>query len=196
MSEQDDRDLSQWQAQWQGDVPRSDISDAEIRQYVRRRTRWLWSWMVGELITGVVAFPALIYLAVVAVSVVERLAMTGLALITVGALGFSWWNWRAVVRANSTSVAAFVAVSTERHRRLWRAWRVAWVVLAVEVVLLAIWIWDHLYSGARPHDASAERFAWGWLGGMTAAFVFGLIVLGRWIERDARRFEALRRELE
>ena len=93
-------------------------------------------------------------------------------------------------------VAEYVAMSAERLRRMRLAWRIGWVVLAGEVAVFTIWIWDHLYSGLRPHDAAAERFAWGWLSGMTMPRVVGLLYFGRWIRRDTERFDALRRELE
>ena len=75
-------------------------------------------------------------------------------------------------------------------RRLRLAWRIGWVVLAGEVVVFVIWIWDHLYSGARPHDVGAERFAWGWLAGFTLVAIVSMVWFGRWITRDAERFEA------
>jgi hypothetical protein len=46
------------------------------------------------------------------------------------------------------------------------------------------------------HTIGAERFAWSWLIGFSGLFVIYLIVLGRWITRDAQRFEALKRELD
>jgi hypothetical protein len=77
-----------------------------------------------------------------------------------------------------------------------RAWRLAWMVLVVEVIVFVIWIRDHLYSGARPHDAADERFAWGWLAGFTLLAAAALLWFGRWLDRDADRFEALRREID
>ena len=72
-----------------------------------------------------------------------------------------------MLRSSAASTAEYLAISAERLRRLRLAWRIGWLVLAGEVVVFVIWIWDHLYSGARPHDAGAERFAWGWLAGFT-----------------------------
>jgi hypothetical protein len=100
------------------------------------------------------------------------------------------------VRSSATAVAEYVAISAERHRRMRVAWRIGWAILIGEVSVMTIWIWDHLYSGVRPHNAAAERFAWGWLGFMTIAALIGLLYFGRWIERDADRFEALKRDFE
>jgi len=63
-------------------------------------------------------------------------------------------------------------------------------------VVFSIWIWDRLYSGAGSPEPFAERFAWAWLGGFTLAAIVGLVLFGRWLNRDTARFEALRRELE
>jgi len=41
-----------------------------------------------------------------------------------------------------------------------------------------------------------ELLAWGWLFGFCSAAAIALAWFGRWITRDAARFEALRRELE
>jgi len=41
-----------------------------------------------------------------------------------------------------------------------------------------------------------RNLAWGWLGGFTLLAVFALVKFGRWLERDAERFIALKRELE
>jgi hypothetical protein len=76
------------------------------------------------------------------------------------------------------------------------AWRISWIVLAGFVALYTVWIWDMLYSGARPHTPGDELFAWGLLGAMTAAMIGFLLWYSRWIKRDTERFEALRRELE
>lgn len=191
----DDRDFTEWSRQWQAGVPQEAATAEQIRHYVKRRGGLLWSLAVADFVIGGIALPLLAYFAWMAEADVERFAMMGLASITIATIGFGWWNWRGVLRSSATSVAEYVAISAERLRRLRLAWRIAWIVLTGEVVLFAIWIWDLLYSGARPHSEAAERFAWGWLGGFTAVAVISLIAFGRWISRDAARFDALRREL-
>ena len=195
MNGNDDRELTQWAADWQAAEPDADSAE-QIRHYVQRRGGLVWSWMVTDFVIGGIALPILAYLGWAAESDIERMAMIALASITIAAVGFGWWNWRGVLRSSATSVTEYVAISAERLRRMRMAWRLGWIVLAAQVIVFTIWIWDHLYSGARPHSAEAERFAWMWLGGMTMAAIGGLLWFGRWIRRDTERFDALRRELE
>ena len=196
MSAPEDRDFSRWTAEWQSAPAHDETTVEEIRRYVQRRTGLLWSFAVADFVIAGITLPVLLYLAWVTEEDVERLAMLGLASIVVAAVCFGWWNWRGVLRSSATSVAEYVAISTERLRRIRLAWRIGWVVLVAQVIVFTIWIWDHLYSGAQPMSPAAARFAWGWLGGFTAAAIIGLIAMGRWISRDAERFERLRRELE
>jgi hypothetical protein len=196
MTVHEDRDFREWQQQWQTAIPRDISTEEQIRHYVKRRTGMLWSWIVGEFIIAGIALPILAYMGWASTVEIERFAMWALAVMTVATIMFSWWNWRGVLRSSANSVAEYVAISAERLRRMRLAWRVAWMVLIGEVVLFTIWIWDHLYSGAQPHDAGAERFAWSWLAAFSGAFAIYLVFLGRWIKRDAERFERLRRELD
>jgi hypothetical protein len=196
MSAQDDRDFQQWTKEWQAGTPRDVTTEEQIRRYVKRRSGLLWSFMVGEFAIGAIGLPILVYLSVAARNEVERLSMISLASIVIAALGFGWWNWRGMLRSSAASTAEYLAISAERLRRLRLAWRVGWLVLTGEVVVFVIWIWDHLYSGAHPHDSGAAQFAWGWLAGFTLVAVVWLVWFGRWITRDAARFEALRRELD
>lgn len=196
MSGHDDREFQQWTRDWQEGAPRHEATAEEIRHYVAKRTGLLWSILAADFVIGGLALPVLAYLAWVSDAYVERAAMIGLAAITIAAVGFGWWNWLGVLRASAATTAEYLALSAERLRRMRMAWRIGWPVLAGQVVLFTIWIWDHLYSGALPHDAADERFAWGWLAGFSLAAAAGLVWFGRWITRDAARFDALRRELE
>jgi hypothetical protein len=195
-AQHDDRDFQQWSKEWQAGEPRDIATEEQIRHYVKRRGGLLWSFFVADFVIGGIALPVLVYFGVMARSTVERWAMFALAYVTVAAVCFGWWNWRGVLRSSAATTAEYLAISAERLRRMRMAWRIAWVVLVAEVIIFTIWIWDHLYAGARPHDAGAERFAWGLLGGMTLIMVAWLIWYRRWVTRDAERFEALRRELE
>lgn len=196
MSTQDDRDLQQWTKEWQADTPRDIMTEEQIRHYVKRRSGLLWSFLVSDFVIGAIALPFLVYFSVAARSDVERLSMISLTSITIATIGFGWWNWRGVLRSSAANTAEYLAISAERLRRMRLAWRIGWIVLSGEVVVFVIWIWDHLYSGARPHDSGAERFAWGWLAGFSLVAVVSLVWFGRWITRDAERLEALRRELD
>ncbi len=191
-----DRDFQKWTREWQAGTPRDITTEEDIRHYVKRRSGLVWSFVVSDFVIGAIALPLLVYLGVAARSDVERMAMFGLACITVAAIGFGWWNWRGVLRSSAATTAEYLEISAERLRRMRMAWRIGWIVLVGEVIVFVIWIWDHLYSGARQHDAGDAWFAWGWLAGFTLAAIVGLVWFGRWLNRDAERFEALRRELE
>lgn len=196
MTTPDDRDFQRWARDWQQAGPRDIATEEQIRHYVKRRGDLVWVWLATELAVGGVALPILAYFGWMARSDVERFAMLGLGLMTVAAMCFSWWNWRGALRFSAATTAEYLAISAERLRRLRVAWRVTWVVLAGEVLVLTIWIWDHFYWRTITHDAADETWAWGWLVGFSLAAVLGLIWFGRWLTRDEARFERLRKELE
>lgn len=195
MTSNDDRDLKQWTADWQA-APHNVESAEQIRHYVRQRTGLFWSFAVADFVVGGLFLPVLAYLGLATQSEIERTAMGSLAMITIATVMFGWWNRRGVLLSSATTVAEYVAISAERLRRMRMAWRIAWLVLAAEVTVMSIWIWDRLYSGQRPASDAAERFAWSWLSLFTVAAIVALILFGRWLNKDAARFERLRRELE
>jgi hypothetical protein len=195
MTPNHDVDLKDLAGDWQA-APYDQASAEQIRRYVAKRTGLLWSFAVADVVIGAIALPVLVYIATTTERDAERLAMAGLASITVAAIVFGWWNRRGVWRASATSVADYVAISVERLRRMRMAWRIAWVVLAAEAIVFTYWIRDLLYFNDAPPAVDAERFAWGWLGGFTLAAVVYLVWFGRWLNRDEARFEALRRDLE
>jgi hypothetical protein len=195
MTSNNDLDLKQLADDWQSSP--YDVESAEqIRRYVSQRTGLLWSFAVADFVVGGVALPVLVYLGWVTKSGVERMAMMSLASITLAAVMFGWWNRRGVLRASATTIADYVAISVERLRRMRMALRSGWLLLAAEVTLFSIWIWDRLYSGPPQPTAGAERFAWTWLLMFTLAAIVGLLYFGRWISRDAARFAAVREELD
>jgi len=195
MTSRDDLDLKEMVDDWQA-APYDAAAAEQIRHYVARRGGLFWSFAVADFVVGGIALPVLVYLGLVSRTDVERMAMLGLASITVAAVMFGWWNRRGVLRSSATTIADYVAISAERLRRMRMAWRVSWLVLAAEVVVLSIWVWDRTHSSTSPIAAANQPFAWGWLGGFTLLAVFALVKFGRWLERDAERFIALKRELE
>lgn len=194
MTSPDDLDLEKWARDWQA-APYDIESAEQIRHYVSQRTGLFWSFAVADFVIGGLTLPVLVYLGAYSEEIAERFAMIGLASITVAAVMFGWWNRRGVLLSSATTIAEYVAISSERLRRMRMAWRIGWIVLAAEIVAFSIWIWSRLYSGPVPPPAGAERFAWLWLGGFTLAAIVGLVWFGRWINRDAARFEQLKREL-
>ena len=194
MTSKDDLNLKQWTEDWQA-APYDAESAEEIGHYVKQRTGLLWAFAIADLVIGGLALPVLVYLGMTSSSEAERLAMSSLASITVAAVSFGWWNRRGVLRSRATTIAEYVAISTERLRRMRLALRIGWLLLVAQDIVFAFWIWNRVYSGARAFSIDAERFAWSWFAGMTIAAVIGLLCFGRWIRRDEERFEALRREL-
>jgi hypothetical protein len=187
-----DAQLRDWTADWQGGGEQESSGEA-IRLYTQRRSRFMSKWLLSELAVAAIALPVPAYLGWVATDRVERLAMGLLAAITIAAVGVGWWNWRGSLLASAKTTADFVAVSTERLRRMRQAWRLGWVVLAAQVAVFAVWITTFLQN--RPHTVSAERFAWGWLAFMTLSAVVFQLWLDRRIGRDEEKFKALTREL-
>jgi hypothetical protein len=109
---------------------------------------------------------------------------------------FSIWNWRHSLRASADTTTAYVTLSIDRIRRLRRAIRFGWGLLAAELLVLGPWVWYSLYGGQYPPSAEAERFAWGLLVIMTTLALLFLIGIQRWLAREARILEGLRREID
>ena len=195
MTNEHDQDLKSWAADWQA-APYDQESAEQIRHYVSKRSGLLWSFAVADFVISGVALPVLVYLGAVSNSDAERFAMMGLASITIAAVAFGWWNRRGVLRSSATTIADYVAISAERLRRMRMAWRIGWLILVGEVIFFVIWIWDRLYSGTRAVGDGEERFAWSWLTLFTLLAIAFLVKFGRWINRDAERFDELTRELE
>jgi hypothetical protein len=188
-------DFAEWARAWQGDAPQPTATVEIIRDYVRRRGHLVRAFIFADLAIGAVALPLLGSLAWTAQTHIDRWSMIGLAAITLAAMAFGWWNWSGVRRASTATTANYISVSSERLRRMRIAWRAGWAVLAAELVVFTIWIPDRLYAGGEPSDFS-ERFAWTWLAGFTMAAAISLLWFGRWLTRDADRFERLRTDLE
>ena len=190
-----DVDLKQWTADWQA-APDHVDSPEQIRRYVTRRTRLLWSFAISDVIVGAIMLPVLIYLSVSMPRETERMAMLALVSITISALVFGWWNRRGVLRSSATTIADHVVLSSERLRRMRTAWRVGWIVLAAEVIVFTSWIWDRTHSATRAVAPGEVQFAWSWLSAFTLLAIFGLVKFSQWLTRDETRFEALKRELD
>jgi hypothetical protein len=195
MSTNNDADLKQWAADWQA-APYSVESAEQIRHYVKQRTGLFWSFAVADFVVGGIALPFLVYLGLSSPRQTEQMAMLSLASITIATVVFGWWNRRGVLRSSATTIAEYIAISGERLRRMRMALRIGWIVLIAELIVFSIWISDRLYSGTRTVAPGEIRFAWSWLAGFTLLAAFGLIKFGRWLNRDAERFAALKQELE
>lgn len=195
MTEHVDRELQAWMADWQAATAQMAPA-AQVRRIVRRRTWQLALWVSGEVIIGAVALTVLVHRVWTETDLLERVAMGLLALVTSGALLFTWWNWRGALGARAERTATHLALSIERSRRFARAVRAGWVLLALELAVFTPWVAYRLYGDGRAATGAVGLFAWGLLAGMTVAGATGLIALGRWTARDARVLDQLRRELD
>jgi len=190
-----DREMQQWMDAWHASDEASAAPEA-IRRHVGRRRLLFAFWVGCEIVVcgGMLSF--LLHRVLTHPDPVEKLAMGLLALITVSALAFSWWNWRGVILTGTGATSAYIALSVERTRRFRRAVYVGWAILAAEVAVFVPWISYRLYAGPDAPPAGAERFGWGLLAGITAAAVVLLSGLHMWTRREARILDELRRELD
>lgn len=188
-----DRDLTAWTADWQAGVDTPGAAPA-IHAYVVRRSRLIRRWMWGELAVAVVALPVLGFVAWSTQSAVERTVMFLLGVITVGAVVLSRWNWRGMRETSAGTTADFIELSLARIQRVRQAVWMGWGILVAEVAVFTLWIVDRFAGGGV--GRGSETFAWTWLATITAIAIVHLVWLSRWVERDAARFEALRRDLQ
>ena len=194
MSVSPDPELQEWTEAWQAD--RTPLAAPEaIRRHVRRRSRWLAFWIGGELAIGLVFTTLLLRRVVTESDPWERVAMSMLAMIAIGATGLSWWNWRGTLRTSAQTTAAFLGLSLTRVHRLRRAVRVGWGVLLAEVAVFVPWIAHRHYSGPANTSIGEASFSWGLLGLLTLLGVALLAALDRSARREAAVLEALEADL-
>jgi hypothetical protein len=187
--------LEQWAQAWQ-QQSESQTGPAAIRAYVGRRSVLLTMGMTVEIVLCVAMLGFLLLHTMTKLDPIEQVAMALLALIAIGSLMFSIWNWRHALRASADTTSAYVALSIDRIGRLRRSIRFGWGILAAELLVLGPWVWYRLYGGQQVPSADAERFAWGLLVIMTTLALLFLIGIQRWLAREARILDGLRRELD
>lgn len=195
MTEQADRELQTWMADWQAVAPASGPAE-QIRRHARSRNRMATLWVASEWGIGLGALVFLVHRILTQGDPMEQVAMGLLALVTASALGFTWWNWYGALGSQGESTRTYVTLSIERTRRFARAVRAGWVLLAVELAIFTPWVAYRLYSQDPVASPSRQAFGWAWLAGMTALGAAGLVALERWTAREARQLERLRTELE
>jgi hypothetical protein len=184
-----DDNLQAWTAAWQHSEP-VPPADAALARYVRRRSRLISYWMIGELIVAAVALTAIALIILRRPDPFERLAMGSLGLVCVGAVAFSWWNWRGTTAAVGETTAAYLELSASRLMRLRRALTAGWIILAAELVVFVPWVW---YRQLTSSDA-AGWWPWAFLAGMAGLGAHGLTLVARWARREAAMVERLRDE--
>jgi hypothetical protein len=189
-----DRDWSTWTEDWLA-AGEPEAPAAQIREYVRRRSRWIGIWVAADSMVGAAVLGFLLHRVVTHPDVLEKVAMGMLALITIGAVAFSWWNWRGAIRATSESTATFLDLSADRSRRLLRSIRAGWILLTLQAAVFTPWVWHRVYGNGRVPSAGQELFGWGLLVGLLGTAAIALYALRRWAIRDAQALDYLRREL-
>jgi hypothetical protein len=194
MTQPSDRELEQWMRAWQSPADIPAAAPEAIYRHVRRRSRLIRLWLVGEVAVLAVVAP-LIARGFAIGNALERVAMMLLALIGLAAIAFSWWNWRGTLRTSGASTAAFLALSRLRVDRLSRAVTAGWVVLVAEVLVFVPWIALRLYGGPAPVSATSVAFSWGLLAAMTLLGVAHLLRLARWARNERAQLDAIEGEL-
>jgi hypothetical protein len=189
-----DREWRTWSEEWLA-TGEPEASAVQIREYVRRRSRWIRIWIAADTIVGVPVLAFLLHRVVTHPDVLEKVAMGMLALITIGAVAFSWWNWRGAIRATSESTATFLNLSVDRSRRLLRSIRAGWIMLVLQAVVFTPWVWHRLYGDGRVPSPGQELFGWGLLAGLLGTAALALHALHAWAIRDAEALADLGREL-
>ena len=183
---QTDPELSRWMEEWKEGSAPSPPAALQLASRVRRRTLGLLVLAAGETILTVGALAFI-------VSVVRRshgwpdhLAMAGLAVASLSAVAFSFWNRRGVWRSTASTTAEFLAFSLLRCRRRRRSLRFGWWLLAVELAVLGPWL--------ASRGAGVPGYAFLAAVAATAALIF------TWINRRTRReiaeLEAISREID
>jgi hypothetical protein len=194
MNTSENAQLERWMRDWQAaDAPAP--SPPSIHAFVRRRARFYAAWVIGEVVVCAGALGLVVQHALRDPDPIEQLTMGLLALLAVGAVSFSLWNWRGTRLFASENTTRFVTLATERSRRFSRAVSAGWVVLGVQLAIFAPWIWYRLYAGPAPASPLAERFAWGFLFFMTTTAILLQLWLRSWARREAHALDQLRREI-
>jgi hypothetical protein len=194
MTSSHDQELRAWIDEWQADqLPPLAVDTLAAR--VRRRARTLKIWAVSEAVVGASALAVVSYRAVVDPDPLEKLAMSLLAAIAIGALAFSWWSWRGIFRASGESTTAFLEYSVQQTRRWQRYLRTGWLILVAEVAVFVPWIQHRLAQTDEAARPGAAAFAWGLLTLMVTLAIVWMSVAQRYLRREMEQLAALREEI-
>lgn len=183
-----DVDLHGWSEDWT--APADSVgTTARLHRHVKRRTRLFRVWLAVDSVIGFGMLAFVAWMAATRPDPFERLAMALFATITVGALASAWWNWLGGRPPLAETTATFLAISEERCRRLARAVRAAWVILAAEAVVFVPFL---AYTVGPPTTRPAP---WLFLAGMLSLGAAASYGLGRWTDRELGIVGDMRRAL-
>jgi hypothetical protein len=190
-----DRELNAWMDDWQADAAAGPAAQ-QIRDYVHRRSRLLRIFFVTDTLIGIGFAAFLVHRAVTHPDPFEKLAMSLLAVIAVGATVFGWINWRGAIVARGEDTATFMALAVSRIRRMQRSVRAAWCVLGAQFLVFTPWVWHRVYSDpASPPSNTDQLMSWGLLAVMMSLALAFVLAVQRWARREARIVRDLQREL-
>jgi hypothetical protein len=186
-------DLAAWRDDWQRLDPQPADSDAII-VWARRRRPMLVAWIVGEVAIALAGLLIVGYVFIARADPIERVAMGGLALMCAAAAVFCWWNWRGAIRASAETTTVYLELTARRLVAMRREVMAGWVILGIELVLLTPWVAYRLATRSVLEARPAPIWPWALLVTMIAFGVVALILMGRWVTREARLVEQLRQD--
>ena len=146
MSERDD--LLEWTAVWQTDepIPR-DLRDEVQRRVVASQRRWRIATGV-EVVIGTIGVLVTTLVAWYATTLVERLAMSSLALVVVAGCVVSWRLRHSSWEPAAATTDAWVNFLIARGRIRLRMANAGALMLIVEIALYSPWIWARAAGGS------------------------------------------------
>ena len=180
-----DRELQGWMSQWQDEpAPAAEVREAILKN-VRRRSRTLVVVTASEVVVTLLMLAMLAALLMRAGDPESIAVVLAGSVLAVGALVVSVWNRRGTWRPAAETTEAFLGISILRCRRSLRAVRIAYGIMAAEVMMLVPWLFVCIrrHPDRRPFGFEPHLFY-----GVLLAVIFGAATLGcRWYARRVRR---------
>lgn len=192
-----DGELQAWMGAWQsGPGPGPEVRRA-LQRRVRRRSLGLKALAAGEVLFAAAMLAFLLRIAAFSRRLPDTLAMLALALLVVGAVGWSLWNRRGLWRPSAETSRAYLALSLARCRRRLRGLRFGWVLLAAEVAVFLPWIGWRIWREG-PADPVLASYLWGYLLLVLLVGVAAVVLalLARYSRRELRALEELEVAME
>ena len=198
MKTEADPELRGWMDDWRNDPEPAEEARAAILRHVKRRSRRLVLFMVGDL-----AFAAgFLYLLggfTLRADEPQDFAL-GLAasVLTVICLGLGMWNRRGLWRPPTGTTRACLDLSVLRCRRSLRAIGYGYAVLAVELLLLVPWalITIQRDPARRPLGLDPYLYTAGLMAILFGTFIIGFEWYRRRVRQELRELEELSRSLD
>jgi len=194
----DDRELAGWIDTWKAEPGPPEAARAAILRRVKRRSRNLLLAVAGDVVITIGVLVYFVPRMVRSGHPADIAGATAVALLTAVALVFGLLNRRGLWRPADTTTAAFLDLAELRCRRSLRLVRFSGVFLAVEIALLAPWLWSLIgrRPGYRPFGIDPWLFTGLWFAVICAPIVGWLVWYGRRVRREAAELVVLRRALE